>query len=140
MIQFTLACDGGHRFDAWFKNAQAFDEQAQKGVLSCPVCESRQVEKALMAPAVARGSETTPLAAGHPQFENYVKALRKLRRKMTAEADYVGEKFAEEARKIHYAEVEARGIYGEASREEVEGLVEEGIAFMPLPSVPEEHN
>ena len=140
MIQFTLTCEVRHKFDAWFKNAAAYDEQAARGILTCPVCNSHKIEKALMAPAVTTKSETVSLSSGHPDHAKFVEAMRTLRRKMTAEADYVGDKFAEEARKIHYEETEARGIYGEATRDEVSSLVEEGIDFMPLPGVPDEHN
>lgn len=140
MIQFTLACAAGHKFDAWFRNADAYEDQSARGVLCCPICNSSQVEKALMAPAVARASEKVSLSAGHPEHGEFLKAMRALRQKMTADADYVGDKFAEEARKIHYEEAEARGIYGEATRDEVVSLIDEGVEFMPLPSVPDEHN
>ena len=116
MIQFTLACGAGHKFDAWFRNAEAYDEQSARGVLTCPICNSSQVEKALMAPAVSRSSDKVSLSAGHPEHGEFLKAMRALRQKMTSEADYVGDKFAEEARKIHYEEAEARGIYGEPDR------------------------
>lgn len=140
MIQFTLTCEARHKFDAWFKNADAYDEQAALGILTCPVCNSHRVEKALMAPAVSTKAEKVSLASGHPDHAKFLDAMRALRKKMTDNADYVGDKFAEEARKIHYEEAEARGIYGEATRDEVSSLVEEGIEFMPLPSVPDEHN
>ncbi|RDE08849.1 DUF1178 family protein [Pelagibacterium lacus] len=140
MIQYTLTCEAGHRFDAWFKNAAAYDEQAERGVLTCPVCNSSSIEKALMAPAVSTREEKVSLSSSHPDHVRHLAALRQLRRKMTEHADYVGDKFAEEARKIHYEEAEARGIYGEASRDDVSSLIEEGIDFMPLPSIPDEHN
>ena len=140
MIQYTLICEVRHKFDAWFRNAAAYDEQAARGILTCPICNSKKIEKALMAPAVTTKSEKVSLSSGHPDHAKFLDAMRALRRKMTAEADYVGDKFAEEARKIHYEEAEARGIYGEATRDEVSSLVEEGIEFMPLPGVPDEHN
>lgn len=140
MIQFTLSCAQRHEFDAWFRNAEAYEDQAARKILSCPVCGSDEIGKALMAPAVARKDDKVSLSSGHPEFSRYAEALRALRHKMTQSADYVGDKFAEEARKIHYAESEARGIYGEATREEAVGLVEEGIGFLPLPNLPEEHN
>jgi hypothetical protein len=95
-----------------------------------------------MAPAVAtaRGKESVRLAANMPDREETVAMIRKLRRHLTENADYVGPKFAEEARKIHYNEVEKRGIYGEASTEDARALAEEGIEFHPLPVLPEEHN
>lgn len=141
MIHYTLTCDTQHKFDGWFANAAAFDSQAHRGLVTCPICNSGKVEKALMAPAVSRSrSDKVSLSIGHPQHAQLREAMRLLRNKVTSEADYVGEKFAEEARKIHFKEVECRGIYGEATRDEVAALVEEGVDFMPLPNVPEEHN
>ena len=141
MIQYSLHCSKGHQYDAWFKGAAAFDEQQARGIVTCAVCGDDAVEKAPMAPAVARtDSEKVSLSSGHPDAVKFREMLRAYRQKVTSEADYVGDKFAEEARKIHFEEVEARGIYGEATRDEVSGLLEEGIAFMPLPDLPEEHN
>ncbi|WP_127144116.1 DUF1178 family protein [Pelagibacterium montanilacus] len=140
MISYALACEKGHGFDAWFRNALAFDEQKAKGVLTCPVCGSGAVDKTLMAPAVARKDETVSLSAGHPDRARHIEMLRKLREAVTSKADYVGDRFAEEARRIHFEEAEARGIYGEASRDEVASLLEDGIEFVPLPSLPDEHN
>lgn len=140
MIQYTLTCEAQHKFDAWFRNAAAYDDQAARGILSCPICNSKKVEKALMAPAVSTKTDTVSLSSGHPDQAKFLEAMRALRKKITADADYVGDKFAEEARKIHYEEAEARGIYGEATRDEVASLVEEGVEFMPLPHVPDEHN
>ena len=94
-----------------------------------------------MSPAVSRaGSEKVSLSIGHPQHQQLREAMLALRNKVTSEADYVGDKFAEEARKIHFKEVDARGIYGEATKEEVAALIEDGVDFMPLPTVKEEHN
>lgn len=141
MINYALVCDNEHKFDAWFRSAEAYDEQSQRGIVTCPICDSREVSKGLMAPSVSRAnSDKVALSIGHPQQTQLREAMRALRNKVTAEADYVGEKFADEARKIHFKEVDARGIYGEATREEVASLVEEGVDFMPLPSFPEEHN
>jgi hypothetical protein len=141
VIHYALVCDNAHKFEAWFRNAEAFDEQQRRGIVTCPVCMSGTVEKALMAPAVGKASsEKVSLSIGHPQHAQLREALRALRNKVTSEADYVGDKFAEEARRIHFKDVEARGIYGEATREEVASLVEDGVDFMPLPSLPEEHN
>ena len=141
MITYALICDNEHKFDAWFRNAGAYEEQHRRGIVTCPVCASAKVEKALMAPAVSRGkAEKVSLSIGHPLHAQVREAIRALRNKIVSEADYVGERFAEEARKIHFKDVEARGIYGEATREEVAALIEDGVDFMPLPSVPEEHN
>ncbi|HSM18873.1 MAG TPA: DUF1178 family protein [Hyphomicrobiales bacterium] len=154
MIRYQLVCEKGHAFDGWFAGSAGFDEQKKAGRLECPACGSHLVEKALMTPAVpakgrARGrDEAETESAGKPQpviqpdpKEAELKtALRKLREHVTANADYVGDKFAEEARKIHYKEAESRGIYGEASAEEARALSEEGIVFHPLPALPEDHN
>ncbi len=141
MIQYSLHCSKGHQYDAWFKNAAAFDEQKARGIVSCAVCGDGAVEKALMAPAVARSdNERVAVSAGHPEAARIREMLRAYREKVTSEADYVGDRFAEEARKIHFEEVAARGIYGEATHEEIAGLAEDGIEFMPLPDLPEEHN
>lgn len=145
MIQYTLTCEASHRFDAWFRNGQAYDDQAARGILTCPICNSSKIEKALMAPAISTKREGAPekqvaLSAGHPERAQLLAAMRTLKQKLTADADYVGDKFAEEARKIHFNETEERGIYGEATRDEVASLIDDGIDFMPLPDLPDEHN
>ena len=141
MIQYALHCSNGHRYDAWFKNAAAFEDQQARGLVSCAVCGTGAVEKALMAPAVARTDKgSVPLTTAQPDAAQVRQLLRAYRQKVISEADYVGDRFAEEARKIHFEEVEARGIYGEASRDDVMAMAEEGIDFMPLPDLPEEHN
>ena len=141
MIQYALQCSNGHQFDAWFGNAAAFDDQQRRGLVTCVVCGDGAVEKALMAPALTRpAGDKVAVSAGHPDEAKIRELLRAYRHKVTSEADYVGNKFAEEARKIHFEEVEARGIYGEATRDEVVGLAEDGIEFLPLPDLPEEHN
>ena len=141
MISYSLTCENAHKFDAWFGSADAYDAQQQRGIVTCPICDTTEVRKALMAPAVARsGSEKVALSIGHPQHAQLQAAMRAMREKVTSEADYVGDKFAEEARKIHFKDVEPRGIYGEATREEVAGLIEDGVDFMPLPALPEEQN
>ena len=141
MIQYLLQCSKGHQFDAWFRNAAAFDEQQARGIVTCAICGDGTVEKALMAPALSRTEERQAAPGRGPlDADKFREMLRQYRQKVTSEADYVGDKFAEEARKIHFEEVEARGIYGEATRDEVVALVEDGIDFLPLPGLPEEHN
>lgn len=141
MIQYSLQCSKGHHYDAWFKNAGAFEDQKTRGIVRCAVCDDAAVEKAPMAPAVARtDGERVSLSSGHPEAKKFREMLRAYRQKVMSEADYVGDKFAEEARKIHFEEAEARGIYGQATRDEVVALAEDGIEFMPLPDLPEEHN
>lgn len=141
MIQYTLNCENSHKFEAWFKSGAAFDEQLRNGDVSCPICASGQVEKALMAPAVTtRSNRKVSLSSGHPEQLELQRKLKELRSKVEAEADYVGDKFATEARKIHDEESDPRAIYGEATADEVSGLLEDGIDFMPLPNLPDEHN
>lgn len=141
MISYSLVCDNSHKFDAWFRSAEAYDEQSARGIVTCPMCNSVKVGKALMAPAVARhNAEKVSLSSGHPQLAEVRELMKAMRRKITTEADYVGDRFAEEARRIHFKEAEARGIYGEATHDEVTGLIEDGIDFLPLPNLPEEAN
>jgi hypothetical protein len=141
VIHYSLVCDKSHKFDGWFANAAAYDAQHKRGLVTCPICMSTAVDKALMAPTVSRAeSEKVSLSIGHPQHRQLREAMLALRNKVTSEADYVGDKFAEEARKIHFKEVDPRGIYGEATREEVAALIEDGVDFMPLPALKEDHN
>ena len=142
MIRYSLSCHDGHGFEGWFASSEAYDDQQAKGGIACPSCGSTSVHKALMAPSVttSRQRDSVRLAANVPERTEMVAALRKLREHLTENADYVGPKFAEEARRIHYNETEKRGIYGEASSEEAHALAEEGIEFHPLPVLPEEHN
>ena len=143
MIQYALQCSKGHRFDAWFKSAAAYDEQQARGIVTCAQCGDAEVEKAPMAPALQRrdraAAERLPLSAAHPDAAKFRDMLRQYRKKVMSEADYVGDRFAEEARKIHFEEAAARGIYGEATRDEVAGLVEDGIEFLPLPDLGEDN-
>jgi len=142
MIRYTLRCDREHEFDAWFRSSTDYDRAALAGENVCPGCGSTAVAKALMAPAVsgARKQDTMTLAAPDPKSQAMREALKEYRKRVTENADYVGDKFAEEARKIHYEETEARGIYGEATPQEARELTDEGISFQPLPPVPEDRN
>ncbi|WP_427024236.1 DUF1178 family protein [Aureimonas ureilytica] len=167
MIHYSLRCaPAGHGFDGWFRSGADFDAQAGRGLLECPVCGSDAVEKALMRPAVAssgRGADARreeaseapgpsgasavaapqagPVVAGAPpEMAEMFARLQELAREVRAKADYVGGGFAEEARRIHYGEAEERQIYGEASSGEVRSLLEEGIAAIPLPPLPEDKN
>ena len=162
MIRYALTCDKGHTFESWFQNSAAYDKQVKRGLVTCPVCGSTKVEKAMMAPRLS-GSEKArhapaprrdeappapaaapeapaPVAMMSPQEREFRKKLKELREHLTKNADYVGQKFPEEARKMHYGEIEHRSIYGEASPEEAKELHEEGIEFHPLPVLPDERN
>jgi hypothetical protein len=141
MISFSLRCEGDHAFDGWFRNSADFDRQAELGLVTCPSCGSANVGKSLMAPAVSTAKRKEKLAvAATAEQAKMLAQLQELARKVRDTAENVGDKFAEEARKIHFGETEARGIYGEATLEEAKGLAEEGVAFMPLPSLPEDQN
>ena len=149
MIKYALACHEAHEFDSWFPSSDAFDEQRRRGFVTCPVCNSPKVEKQIMAPRVARADEVAP--AGAPgetrpmailsDREREIRAmLRAFREHVTAHAEDVGERFPEEARKMHYGEIEHRSIYGEANPVEARALLEEGIEVHPLPLVPDDRN
>ena len=168
MIRYALACSKGHTFESWFQNSAAYDKQAKRGLVECPVCGDSKVAKALMAPTLAgtkkRGRPSQPAAMPAPSAEAQVtpetstpeapspvamispeerefrSKLKELRDHLTKNADNVGRKFPDEARKMHYGETEHRSIYGEASPEEAKELHEEGVEFHPLPVLPEERN
>jgi hypothetical protein len=159
VIRYALTCDKGHTFESWFASSAAYDKQVKRSLVTCPVCDSSKVEKALMTPQLARtkkGAETpaapvaaepaavpaapAPVAMVSPQELELRNKLKELREHLTRNADYVGQKFPEEARKMHYGETEHRSIYGEASPEQAKELHEEGIEFHPLPILPDERN
>jgi hypothetical protein len=141
VIRFSLVCEQDHAFEAWFRNNEDFDAQKERHLVACPQCASTRVEKALMAPAVSTSRKQTQMALAMGEEQRQALAqLKTLAQKVKENADYVGPKFAEEARKIHFGETEARGIYGEATSEEARALAEDGVEFMPLPSFPEDSN
>jgi hypothetical protein len=158
MIRYALNCEHGHGFESWFQSSAAYDKQAKRALVTCPVCGSAKVEKAIMAPRLARAEATeqlpaplpstpppavpakTPVAIMSPPERELRKKLKELRDHVTKNADYVGPRFPEQARKIHYGEIEHRSIYGEASADEARELHEEGIEFHPLPILPDEFN
>ena len=150
LIVYNLRCVSGHEFEGWFRNSAAFDEQNAGRKLVCPLCETRDVTKAPMAPALARGipvpkeaeasAYASPPHAPPPEEHSVPQEMRKMRQFMTGlrkyveqNADYVGTRFPDEARKIHYGETEERQIYGEASLKDVKELLEEGVDIAPLP-------
>jgi hypothetical protein len=166
MIRYSLICERKHDFEIWFKNSADFDKQSKRGLVTCPACGSAKVEKALMAPSLGRGSrkgksasapETamseavmaespaaaeskSPVAMMSPQEREFRTKLKELREHLTKNAENVGGKFPEEARKMHYGEIEHRSIYGEASPQDAKELLDEGVEFHPLPVLPEERN
>ena len=137
MISYSLRCRNGHEFEGWFRDSGAFDEQSCSGKLMCPHCHTLKVEKAIMAPAVAGTKKTRKAGAEAKQMRQFMTGLRKY---VQENADYVGPKFAEEARKIHYGETHERHIYGEATSQEAQELVEEGVDVAPLPLDPDGAN
>lgn len=141
MIKYSLICENGHQFDGWFSHSTTFDSQVASGHVSCPQCSSAHVTKALMAPHVASGrGHLTQLDAGGDIPKETLEMLRKVRQLVKEQAEYVGGRFAEEVRKIHYDEAQPRSIYGEATAEEARELKEEGVELYPLIYIPEDHN
>ena len=161
MIRYALRCEQGHAFESWFQSSSAFDSQVKRKLVACPVCDSTKVEKAIMAPRIVskKGRESavpvpapvttpapSPEAAPGPQAlmmaqERELRAkLKELRDHIVKNADNVGERFPNEARKMHYGETEHRPIYGEASPDEARALIEEGVEVSPLPVLPEDRN
>lgn len=134
MIQFSLICDNGHSFDSWFKSAEAFEKLNLAGMVSCSLCGSVQVEKAIMAPRVRTSKQQTPsLKAENSPAQQ---ALKELRSYVEKNSDYVGADFAKEARDIHEGNSPERSIFGEAKPEEAKKLLEDGIPVTPLPFSP----
>ena len=155
MIRYALVCAKGHTFESWFPNSAAYDKQAKRGLVTCPSCGDAKVEKAIMTPQLSGGAKpdvaetpaaempapvATPVVMMSPQEAEFRRKLKELRNHLTKNADYVGTKFPEEARKMHYGEIDHRSIYGEASPEDAKELYEEGIEFHPLPVLPDERN
>ncbi|RAI42552.1 DUF1178 family protein [Rhodoplanes roseus] len=186
MIRYALACQDGHAFESWFRNSSDFDDQAARGLVSCPVCGSPKVGKSLMTPRLGRSSKASaarlaaaaaaamadvvadagaggsstasageapaapvpapveepraPVALMSPQEVELRRKLKELRDHLVQTAEHVGERFPDEARRMHYGEIKHRSIYGEASAEEVKSMLDEGIEFHPLPMLPDERN
>ena len=137
MMVFDLICANKHTFEAWVKDSKSFEQLRRKGEVECPACGDGQVEKALMAPAVATSKKRTEAAKANAAMAvEAMQVLGKMRQHVEENCDYVGTEFAEEARKIHYGETEKRDIYGEATKAEADNLSEEGVDFTAIPWVP----
>ena len=142
MIQFTIKCADDHRVDSWFQSAEAFDKLLARGLVSCAICGSTDVEKAMMAPRIRDGkSEGTP--EEKPEKTSLTtpanpteKALAELKAQVEKNSEYVGMNFAREARDMHDGTAPERAIYGEARPEEARKLIEDGVPVAPLPFVP----
>ncbi len=140
MIVYDLKCAADHVFEAWFRDSAACDEQIRAGEVACPVCGSADIRKAVMAPNLARGKARGPAVQERSGSAEARKALLELRRQVEANCDYVGERFPEEARRIHYGEADRRGIYGESTLEEAQALEEEGVKVGRIPWLPRENS
>jgi hypothetical protein len=156
MIRYNLRCEKGHAFESWFQSSAAYEAQEKRELVSCPSCGSVKVERAIMAPQIVTrkgreqaapapavsaettGSESTPLLMAQ-ELELRTK-LKELRDHIVKNADNVGERFPNEARKMHYGDIEHRPIYGEASAEEARALIDEGVEVSPLPVLPDDRN
>ncbi len=138
MIIFDLRCaPSGHVFEAWFGSSEDYEDQRVRGLVACPICGAEEVEKAPMAPAVPRkgeGARSPDLFSADPAaVKEMLGALAAVQRKLVAGSDWVGDRFASEARAIHLGEAEARAIHGRATRDDAESLIEDGIPVAPLP-------
>jgi hypothetical protein len=159
MIRYAMVCDHKHTFEIWFNNSADYDKQHKRGLVSCPECGSPKVAKAIMAPSIGGAGKrdknnivanepaaapvpapASPVVMMSPQESEFRAKLKELRDHLTKNADNVGKQFPEEARKMHYGEIEHRSIYGEASPNDAKALHEEGIEFHALPVLPDEKN
>jgi hypothetical protein len=157
MIRYTLRCDRGHAFESWFQSSAAYEAQEKRKLVNCPACGSAKVERAIMAPQIVskKGREENPppapavaADAAAPSSTPLMMAqerelrakLKELRDHIVKNADNVGERFPNEARKMHYGDIEHRPIYGEASPDEARALIDEGVEVSPLPVLPDDRN
>ncbi|WP_368518038.1 DUF1178 family protein [Rhizobium sp.] len=142
MIRYSLTCDNAHEFEGWFSESADFDRQVASGFLTCPVCNSAAISKQLMAPSVstARKKDDMQTLAMDTARKQAMAKLKEAIDTIKANAEDVGTKFPEEARKIHYGEADARGIIGKATPDEAQALVEEGIEIAAIPVLPDDVN
>jgi hypothetical protein len=142
LIKYSLSCDQAHQFEGWFSTGADFDAQVKSGFLTCPTCGSASIAKTLMAPSVstARRQAAKQQMVMDLARQEVVAKLKEAVATIKANAEDVGERFPEEARKIHYGEADARGIIGQASIGEVKDLLDEGIDIAPLPVLPDDVN
>ena len=157
MIHYNLRCERGHAFESWFQSSSAYEAQEKRKLVNCPACGSAKVERAIMAPQIVskKGRESRfprlrppPAEAATPASTPLLMAqerelrakLKELRDHIVKNADNVGERFPNEARKMHYGDIEHRPIYGEASPDEARALIDEGVDVAPLPVLPNDRN
>lgn len=153
MIRYALICDNAHEFESWFSSSASFEDQTKRGFVTCPVCNSAKIERAIMAPNVARtdldaratgpapeapapASAPAPVALMGEKEKAFREMLTALHQHVREHAEHVGPRFADEALKIHHGETEARAIYGEATADDARMLQDEGVDFLPLPRLP----
>ena len=151
MIHYQLRCGQSHGFDGWFNDSASFEKQAKLGLIECPECGGTDIDRALMAPALAKGSslpvpvaepsppapaESTEKAATGRLPAQMLAALQRIRAEVEKNCDYVGPAFADQARAMHRGEIEPKGIYGETTEEQAESLADEGISVAKIPWVP----
>jgi hypothetical protein len=156
MIRYNLRCERGHAFESWFQNSSAYEAQEKRKLVNCPSCGSARVERAIMAPQIVskKGRESPVSTPASPtdvttpgstpllmaQERELRAKLKELRDHIVKNADNVGERFPNEARKMHYGDIEHRPIYGEASPDEARSLIDEGVEVSPLPVLPDDRN
>lgn len=166
MIRYALACERGHEFESWFPSSAAYDEQVERSLVGCPICGSTSISKQLMRPSITRrdlgrqpaipdspedtsaqvpavvaSSEASPPVALLSEREKQLRAmLREIREHVTKNAENVGDRFVDEARRMHYGETEHRSIYGEATIDDAKALIEEGVEVQPLPVIADDRN
>ncbi|WP_375786399.1 DUF1178 family protein [Bradyrhizobium sp. Pha-3] len=156
MIRYTLRCERGHQFESWFQSSAAYETQERRHLIDCPSCGSDKIERAIMAPQIvskkgrerAQPAPAAPVEAPPTESTSLMMAqerelrskLKELRDHIVKNADNVGDRFPNEARKMHYGDIEHRPIYGEASPEEARALIDEGVEVSPLPTLPEDRN
>jgi hypothetical protein len=160
MIRYSLQCERGHAFESWFQSSSAYESQEKRKLVNCPICGSAKVERAIMAPQIVSQTrpdraEPAPAPTAAPAAEVTAPAstpllmaqerelrakIKELRDHIVKNADNVGERFPNEARKMHYGDIEHRPIYGEASPDEARALIEEGVEVSPLPVLPDDRN
>ena len=156
MIRYTLRCERGHQFESWFQSSAAYESQERRHLIDCPACGSDKIERAIMAPQIvskkgrerAQPAPAAPVEATPTESTSLMMAqerelrskLKELHDHIVKNADNVGDRFPNEARKMHYGDIEHRPIYGEASPEEARALIDEGVEVSPLPTLPEDRN
>jgi len=140
MIKYRLICSQDHEFDGWFAGSEAFDGQVADGEIACPLCANTDIRKALMAPSVVTSKRSKKHVTSPETVEQVQMLMSKVRAHVESNFDYVGDQFADEARRIHYGEADEREIYGQATLDEAQDLIEEGVPVAPLPMDPDKAN